>query len=254
MRYGQELCPLKSNPTVCSRANEKYKAWREARKKGNAKKKCAVNFDSMDKDSKEKMKEQVLTSIARESSEANVGSMITASTSGSAPASQDPSFKPIIFVINVLVLSTVAPPCDILPAPIIKLKLGTDANAANNPVLCCVVDTAAALATDNFHFASAIAKKFPHCLAKLYIPNDYTPIIPLGIVQCGKESVTTKLTVGFQFHLPYFTRTGQPTSILIASGPHVVVAVNTIVGLPFIQATGMVIDLSDHIADLREDP
>jgi hypothetical protein len=33
-------------------------------------------------------------------------------------------------------------------------------------------------------------------------------------------------------HLPYLTRDGQATSILIATGPHV--TVNTIVGLPFI--------------------
>ena len=158
-------------------------------------------------------------------------------------------------MIDVSVLSTVAPPRDMLPAPIntnfphIRLELGSDANKAGNPMLRCVVDTAAALTTGNFHFVSAIAKKYPHCLAKLFVPDDYTPIILSGIVQRGGESVTTELTVGFQFHLPYFTRTGQPTSLLIATGPHV--TVNTIVGLPFIQATGMVIDLSDHVADLR---
>jgi hypothetical protein len=123
------------------------------------------------------------------------------------------------------------------------------ANAANNPVLSCVIDTEATLTTGNFHFVSAIAKKFPYCLAKLYIPNDYTPIILSGIVQRGRESVITKQTVGFQFHLSYFTRMGQHTSICIATGPHI--TVNMIVGLPFIQATGMVIDLSNHVADLR---
>ncbi len=209
----------------------------------------------MDKDSKVKMKKQVLMSIARESREANAGSTITTFTSGSAPAPKTASVKPIIFVIDVLVLSTVVPPHDFLPAPIdtnlpyIKLKLGSNTNTANNPVLHCIIDTAATLTTSNFHFVSAVTKKFPHCLTKLYIPNDYTPIILLGIVQRGGESVSTKLTVGFQFHLPYFTRTGQPTRILIATGPHVMV--NMIVGLLFIQATGMVIDLSNHVADLR---
>jgi hypothetical protein len=55
--------------------------------------------------------------------------------------------------------------------------------------------------------------------------------------------------VGFQFHLPYLTTDGSPTSILIATGPHV--TVNVIVGLPFIQATQAIIDLSDNVADLR---
>jgi hypothetical protein len=55
--------------------------------------------------------------------------------------------------------------------------------------------------------------------------------------------------VGFQFHLPYLMKDGSPTSIVIATGPHV--TVNTIVGLPFIQATGAIIDLSDNAAGLR---
>ena len=70
-----------------------------------------------------------------------------------------------------------------------------------------------------------------------------------GIVQRGGESITTKLTVGFQFHLPYLTKDGDTTSILIATGPHV--TVNTIVGLPFIQATRAVIDLSENVVELR---
>ena len=70
-----------------------------------------------------------------------------------------------------------------------------------------------------------------------------------GIVQRGGESITTELTVGFQFHLPYLTKDGDPTSILIATGPHV--TVNMIVGLPFIQATRAVIDLSDNVVKLR---
>ncbi len=112
-----------------------------------------------------------------------------------------------------------------------------------------MVDTAAALTTGNFHFVAALAKRYPHCVAKLYAPKDYNPIVLSGIVQRGGESITADLTVGFQFHLPYLTHNGQATSILIATSPHV--TVNTIVGLPFIQATCMIIDLSDNVADMR---
>ena len=94
------------------------------------------------------------------------------------------------------------------------------------------MDTAAALTTGNFHLVAALAKKYPHCVNKIYVPEDYNPIVLSGIVQRGGESVTTELTVGFQFNLPYKTRDGQDTSIIIATGPHV--TVNTIVGLPFI--------------------
>jgi hypothetical protein len=45
MRNGQELCPLKSNPTVCYQDKENYKAWREAHKNRNAKKNHTVNFE-----------------------------------------------------------------------------------------------------------------------------------------------------------------------------------------------------------------
>jgi hypothetical protein len=101
----------------------------------------------------------------------------------------------------------------------------------------------------NFHFVAALAKRYPHCIAKLYTPEDYNPIVLSGIVQRGGESITMDLTVGFQFHLPFLTRDGQATSILIATGPQV--TVNTIVGLPFIQAIRMIIDLSDNVADMR---
>jgi hypothetical protein len=61
--------------------------------------------------------------------------------------------------------------------------------------------------------------------------------------------MTTKLMVGFQFHSPHLTKEGDPTSILIATGPHV--TVNMIVGIPFIQATRAIIDLLDNVAELR---
>ncbi len=61
--------------------------------------------------------------------------------------------------------------------------------------------------------------------------------------------MSTKLTVGFQFHLPYLTREGHPTHLSVACGPNV--TVNTILGLPFIQQTRMIIGASDQVADLR---
>jgi hypothetical protein len=94
-----------------------------------------------------------------------------------------------------------------------------------------------------------VAERYPHCVAKLYIPWDYNPIVLSGIVQCGGESITMELTVGFQFHLPYLSKEGNPTNILIATGPHI--TVNMIVGLPFIQAMRAMTNLADNVADLR---
>jgi hypothetical protein len=117
------------------------------------------------------------------------------------------------------------------------------------PAICCIVDTAAAINTGNLYYFAAIAKAFPHAVAVIYSAADHNPIILSGIVHQGGSSVTTDLTVAFQFHMPYLTWEGTNTTFLIACGPNV--TVNCILGLPFIQATGMVIDTADNVADLR---
>ncbi len=68
-------------------------------------------------------------------------------------------------------------------------------------------------------------------------------------MQQGGSSVTTDLTVGFHFHLPYLTREGTLTSLVMATGPNVMV--NAILGLPFITQTKMVIDTADQVAEMR---
>jgi hypothetical protein len=60
--------------------------------------------------------------------------------------------------------------------------------------------------TENFHFFASAAKCFPHCIAKIFTPKDYAPIVLSGTVQSNEESVTTELEVGFLFHLPYKTQ------------------------------------------------
>ncbi len=111
-----------------------------------------------------------------------------------------------------------------------------------------MVDTAAALTTGNLHFFAALAKAYPHTVASVHSPKDYSPITLSGIVQQGGSSVTTDLTVGFQFHLPYLTREGTPTSLVVATGPGV--TVNAILGLPFITKTKMVINTADQVAEM----
>ena len=59
--------------------------------------------------------------------------------------------------------------------------------------------------------------------------------------------MTTELEVGWLFHLPYRTKEGNVATFVIATGLHV--SVNTIIGLPFQVATGMVIDLGDKVLE-----
>jgi hypothetical protein len=161
----------------------------------------------------------------------------------------------MIQVPNAAVLTAAAPARRILPVPIqpsfphITLQLGQVLGCSKCPAICCVVNTAAALNTGNLHYYAAIAKAFPHALAAIFSAADHNPIVLSGIAQQGGASVTTDLTIAFQFHMPYLTREGHPTTLLIAYGPNV--TVNTILGLPFIQATRMVLDASDQVAKLR---
>ena len=74
-------------------------------------------------------------------------------------------------------------------------------------------------------------------------------IVLSGIVQKGEEAVTTELEVCFQFHLPYKTRKGGDASFMIATGPHV--SVNTILGLPFVFATGAILDFVDMVVECK---
>jgi hypothetical protein len=58
-----------------------------------------------------------------------------------------------------------------------------------------------------------------------------------------------ELKVGFQFHLPYCTSGSDYLSLLVATGPNV--SVNTIIGLLFIKATGMILDFVDDVAECK---
>ncbi len=127
-----------------------------------------------------------------------------------SPSSESslPLKKPLIFVINNKVLSLANVSCDILLTPIvsnfphIRLQLWSMLDCPYCPVLHCVVDKVAALTTGNFHFVAALAKRYPHGVAKLYVLKNYNHIVLSGIIQCGGESVTTELTVGFKFPTP----------------------------------------------------
>jgi hypothetical protein len=83
----------------------------------------------------------------------------------------------------------------------------------------------------------------------MYTPDNYAPIVLSGVVQSNQELVTTELEVGFLFHLPYQTQEGDTSSLMVATGPNI--SVNTILGLLFMKAMGMVLDLVDEVADCR---
>ncbi len=92
--------------------------------------------------------------------------------------------------------------------------------------------------------------QYPHILKQLYLPEDYAAIILSGIVSSPTEGpITTVLSVGFELHLPYHTKDSSSTSLLVTTSPDV--AVNVILGLPFILAMGMIADFVDNVCKVK---
>jgi hypothetical protein len=252
------VCPNKDKPGVHAAAEKAYKVWLEILRKRNKKRKDRpLDYNKLSERDKASMRKSDLKSLCVHNATDEASTITADSSHPHDPRKNSPTkrAKMTILIIDVSVLSSASLNKSILLAPIvtnfphIHLQLGTELDCPKCPVLRCVVDTAATLTMGNFHFVVAVAKRYPHCVAKIFAPEDYNPIVLSGIVQRGGKSVTTELMVGFQFHLPYLMKDGSHTRIVIATGPHM--TVNTIVGLPFIQATQAIIDLSDNVANLR---
>jgi hypothetical protein len=172
------------------------------------------------------------------------------------PACERSGGNSVVFILHIPCLAAGSPLKRMMPITIqsnlphhIALQFGSDLDMVDCPQVRCAVDTCAALRKGNFHFFSALAKRYPHCFAKLLTPTNNAPIVLSGIVQANDAVLTMELEVGFQFHLPYCTSGGDSLSLLMATGPNVLV--NTIIGLPFIKATGMILDFVDNVAECK---
>jgi hypothetical protein len=237
---------------------EKYRADRKKRRERTSKKRnlATINLADFDEVSQQRIREQVLQSTIKGDVDDST-SVISAVTLQSKPQnSQKKSKSGYIFIVDVQVLaagSTTKKPMPITiqcTLPHIVLQLGNDLDCPNCPSIRCAVDTCAALSTGSFHFFAAIAKRSPHCVAKIFAPNEYAPIILSGIVQSSDEAAgTTNLEVGWQFYLPYKTKSGEDAMFAVATGPHV--AVNTILGIPFQKHTGAIIGLVDDRVECK---
>ncbi len=253
--------PNASNPGIQENAKKTIERIRAKRKKKQAdftkrKNLATTNFANLNAKSQERILSQALTLCSQASEFASVTSSITGMTGGTSAASPAKSstgkhvaFLYIAFALKTDIHRPVLPVRIQSIMPHIKLQLGTDLNDSSSPSIRCVVDTAAALCTGNYHFFAAIAKQFPQCAAKIFLLEDYSPIILSRIVQDHADAITTDLPIAFQFHLPYFTKDGSATSFVVATGPQV--SVNTVLGLPLITATGMIIDFVDEVVETK---
>jgi len=247
-------CPKADQPGIRAHAQDeiaKFRKRRQKKAKGGAKRKNlnTVNWDDLPPTSQERILLQqraVPTVLASDAT--SVTSTITGTTGlerGNVTLHQD------VVVLNSG--STSKPPIPVTihsPMAHITLLTGCAGDEKDCPNLRCVLDSGAALSTANFHFMEAVIRQFPHILKKIYLPDDYAAIVLSGIVQTPDSlPVTTELPVGFEIHLPYSTKDGNDTSLLVAAGPDV--AVNLVLGLPFIKATGMVADFVDNVCEAK---
>jgi hypothetical protein len=176
MRNKVITCPHKDQAGIRETAAKIYKEWL-AKFKACRKKRKGIDYDYLSNANKEKIKKQVLSSIAHSlMKDAAASTTITDDQSKASNASTPRPWTPnlLIFVVDVSVLSTVTANKELLPAtimtnfPNIRLKLGTSLDNEYCPEVRAIDDTAAALSTGNFHFVSAIAKNFhialPSCM------------------------------------------------------------------------------------------
>ena len=157
----------------------------------------------------------------------------------------------------ISVLSTNTNQRPMLPIPLstnlphIALGLGLP-DSDFQPKTMAILDTAAALSTGNADYHLKIAETYPQLVKSIIWAKDqYSPISLSGVVkdQETAQQFVTELPAVIEYHMPYHTADGSPTSLKIAIGKHV--AVNLILGLTFLQSTNTQIDLNNNVADCK---
>jgi hypothetical protein len=180
---------------------------------------------------------------------------VVSSIMGSTPGANVIRRSNITLLQDVIVLSTQSSKPQILirihsPMPHLTLQTGTAKEERDCLGFRCMLDTGASLSTANFHYMEAVVWRYPHILKAIYLPDDYAAIVLSGMVTLSTDApVTTKLPVGFEIHLPYVTKDGNESLLLVAAGPDV--AVNLILGLSFIKATGMIDNFIDNVCQAK---
>jgi hypothetical protein len=160
-----------------------------------------------------------------------------------------------IVLISTIVLaasSNLPPlPIQIYPSlPHIELQLGAP-NADFQPAISVIVDSGSCLCTANSDYIMAIAKAYPQLVKSITLAADrYAPILLSGVVSDEKEqhNFSTALPCVVEFHMPYMTNAGSPTSLKIACGKQV--GVNALIGMSFMTAAKLV-DLEDNVIESK---
>jgi hypothetical protein len=192
-------CPHADDPKIWENAKATINCIKNKRKKqanDNKKRKnlATTNLCDFDEESRKSITEQVYQAITVSSgNSASVASTLTGitgtGTSSNAAGSGRGRGKSghRIFMYDISVLTTcISPTRPIIPVgiqslmPHIPLLLGQSFDDPDDPVIQVMVDTSAALNTGNYSFFAAIAKRYPHCIAKDLPPRGSFTYYPVG--------------------------------------------------------------------------
>jgi hypothetical protein len=128
------LCPHNDHTRIPEAAAKSYKEWLAKYKACRKKRKGIDYYNCLSNANKEKIKKQVLSSMANSSMKDATASTVTDNLNQQSNASTPRTWihNSLIFVVDLSVLSTMTANKELLPAPImtnfphIQLKLGTD--------------------------------------------------------------------------------------------------------------------------------
>ena len=248
------ICPHTNEPGIKEKAELNIQNFQSRKKKNARTNKKHRNLNTVNwEDIPEKRPEVLLSQQRAQLSTPDTSSVSTISCT--APNGSVIRRSHITLLQDVVVLSTQSSKPQIWiaihsPMPHLSLQTGTAKDERDYPALRCMIDSGASLSTANFHYMEAVVRGYPHILKAIYLSNDYVAIVLSGIVTSSSDAlITTELPVGFEIHLPYSTKDGNDTSLLVAAGPNV--AVNLILGLQFIKATGMIVNFVDNVCQAK---
>jgi len=244
------ICPRADEPGVREKAEMNIQMY-QARKKRNAKNNKkrnnlnTVNWEDIPESRHDVLAAQHYASLHKvvPGSTSSAASTLTGSTSPGLIRRGNVTLHQDVVILSTQSSKPQIPIAIHSPMPHLIMQTGTSKEEKD-------YDTGASLSTANFHYMEAVVRQYPQILKAIYLPEDYAAIILSGIVTSSAAApITSELSVGFELHLPYITKDGNDTSLLVAAGPDV--AVNLILGLPFIKATGMIIDFIDNACDAK---
>jgi hypothetical protein len=219
------ICPNAHMPGVKEKAKLNIQKFQSRKKKNARNNKKRRNLNTLNWEDIPKKRQEVIINQQSALTSITESPSVASSLTGSTPGASVICRSNITLLQDIVVLSTQSSKPQIpitihSPMPHLSLQTGTAKEERDCPALRCMLDTGASLSTANFHYMDAVVRRYPHILKAIYLPDDYAAIVLSGIVTSSTGApITTELPVGFEIHLPYVTKDGNETLLLVAAGP-----------------------------------